>query len=370
MRASGSGVGCGQRGAAPFGGGRWAKRGSDLRRCDRLWCRAESSLALASWRGRCGDIQRPRGPLICARLTLTYRPRRWLPPGDDGGGGSQPSGRAAGRPQPRAADGLARPPTDGDAWEPAAVLVSRAAAQAEVRGRQPDAGAGRSRPPGSGGGPREAGGWDAPDGREDGPVTGGGADPQGDPLGAWASEDAWSTHEDARDEGGGPAADARGGEPGAAPATSYERRWAAGYRRTRTRRGSVCDTCCGPACRVCGRGGARGPHGLLTIAWVQGWWGPPGPGRRPARVRLCGGWQARAAGGAARTAGEARAAGGRRRPASQGAAVTGTRTSREHSASVVSRHGDSLAGSWPERALPPPGLQQHASGWSAAQGLA
>jgi len=185
------------------------------------------------------------------------RAQHWLLPGDNGGGAGQPSGRAAGRPQPRAAAGLARPPTDGDAWEPAAVLVSRAAAQAEDRGRQPDAGAGRSRLPGAGGGGgrREAGGWDAPDGREDGPVAGGSADPQGDPLGAWASGDAWSpvAHEDARDEGG-LAADARGGEPSAAPAASYERRWAAGHGHTRTQRSGACDTCarvlrCGPACR-------------------------------------------------------------------------------------------------------------------------
>ncbi len=250
------------------------------------------------------------------------RPSRWLLPGDDGGGAGQPSGRAAGRPQPRAADGLARPPTDSDAWEPAAVLVSRAAAQAEDRGRQSDAGAGRSRPPGTGGGGgrREAGGWDAPDGREDGPVAGGGADPQGGPPGAWASEGAWSTHEDARDEGGGPAADARGGEPGAAPATSYERRWAAGLRRTRTQRGGACDTCarvprCGPACRCAAAAAHVGRMACSPVLWCRTGGGVTSLGRQPAGVRLRGGRQARTAGGAARAAGEARAARRRRRPA-------------------------------------------------------
>ncbi len=180
---------------------------------------AADSVATAAADTRAGaGPQRGAGPGAAARPAAPAAGARGRPgapsPGVDGWG-----------------DGAAWGSLNGD-LEPVDAAASRAASQAEAWGRQREAGAGRGWHPrtGGGGGQREAGGWDAPGGREDASGTGAGADPQGDPLKAWSLDDAWSpdAREQTRAEGYGPAAGARDAEPGAAPATSHARRWARG----------------------------------------------------------------------------------------------------------------------------------------------
>jgi hypothetical protein len=180
---------------------------------------AADSVATAATAAEARETLRLRagaGPAAAARPAAPAAGARGRPgspsPGEDGWG-----------------DGAAWGSLDGD-LKSVDAAASRAASQAEAWGRQREAGAGRRWHPGmgGGGGQREAGDWHAPGGREDAPGTGGGADLQGDPLGAWSMEDAWSppAREQMGDEGRGPAGDVRDAELGTAPATGHARRWA------------------------------------------------------------------------------------------------------------------------------------------------